>query len=343
MKFLDLVKVYIKSGNGGSGALSFRREKYIEKGGPDGGNGGNGGSVWAIPDKSLNTLIDFKYKQHQFAKNGKPGQGKKKTGETGQDIFLKVPLGTEILDENQQIILGEINSENDKLLLLPGGTGGLGNHNFKTSTNRAPRKFTSGGIGLEKTIYLRLKLIADLGLIGLPNAGKSTFLSITSNANPKIANYPFTTLIPKLGVISILNSNITIADIPGLTKDAHKGKGAGIRFLGHIEKCKVLLHLIDVSSNHLLTDYKTVLNELNEYNKELLNKPRITILNKVDLINENTLNKKIELLAQYEKTIYPISAINFTGINILLKNSVKKIVENKIEKEKTKNKWDPID
>ena len=197
MKFLDLVKVYIKSGNGGSGALSFRREKYIEKGGPDGGNGGNGGSVWAIPDKSLNTLIDFKYKQHQFAKNGKPGQGKKKTGETGQDIFLKVPLGTEILDEDQQIILGEINSENDKLLLLPGGTGGLGNHNFKTSTNRAPRKFTSGGIGLEKTIYLRLKLIADLGLIGLPNAGKSTFLSITSNAKSKNSKLSFHYFNPK--------------------------------------------------------------------------------------------------------------------------------------------------
>lgn len=346
MKFLDLVKVYIKSGNGGSGALSFRREKYIEKGGPDGGNGGRGGSVWGIPDVSLNTLIDFKYKQHHFAKNGKPGQGKKKTGESGDDIYLKLPLGTEILDEEQKVILGEINTTTDKVLIIPGGKGGLGNHNFKSSTNRAPRKFTSGEKGLEKTIYLRLKLIADIGMVGLPNAGKSTFLSTTSNAKPKIANYPFTTLIPKLGVISIYNEQIIIADIPGLIKDAHKGKGAGIRFLGHIEKCKVLIHLLDITSSKIVTDYKIVLNELSKYNKELLKKPRITVLNKVDLVDENTLNKKIKSLIEYEKKLHTISALNMAGLDYVIKDAFKKIYKNKFDDEKQnkiEKKWNPID
>ena len=346
MKFLDLVKVYIKSGNGGSGALSFRREKYIEKGGPDGGNGGRGGSVWGIPDVSLNTLIDFKYKQHHFAKNGKPGQGKKKTGESGDDIYLKLPLGTEILDEEQKVILGEINTTTDKVLIIPGGKGGLGNHNFKSSTNRAPRKFTSGEKGLEKTIYLRLKLIADIGMVGLPNAGKSTFLSTTSNAKPKIANYPFTTLIPKLGVISIYNEQIIIADIPGLIKDAHKGKGAGIRFLGHIEKCKVLIHLLDITSSTIVTDYKIVLNELCKYNKELLKKPRITVLNKVDLVDENTLNKKIKSLIEYEKKLHTISALNMAGLDYVIKDAFKKIYKNKFDDEKQnkiEKKWNPID
>ena len=346
MKFLDLVKVYIKSGNGGSGALSFRREKYIEKGGPDGGNGGRGGSVWGIPDVSLNTLIDFKYKQHHFAKNGKPGQGKKKTGESGDDIYLKLPLGTEILDEEQKVILGEINTTTDKVLIIPGGKGGLGNHNFKSSTNRAPRKFTSGEKGLEKTIYLRLKLIADIGMVGLPNAGKSTFLSTTSNAKPKIANYPFTTLIPKLGVISIYNEQIIIADIPGLIKDAHKGKGAGIRFLGHIEKCKVLIHVLDITSSKIVTDYKIVLNELSKYNKELLKKPRITVLNKVDLVDENTLNKKIKSLIEYEKKLHTISALNMAGLDYVIKDAFKKIYKNKFDDEKQnkiEKKWNPID
>ena len=346
MKFLDLVKVYIKSGNGGSGALSFRREKYIEKGGPDGGNGGRGGSVWGIPDVSLNTLIDFKYKQHHFAKNGKPGQGKKKTGESGDDIYLKLPLGTEILDEEQKVILGEINTTTDKVLIIPGGKGGLGNHNFKSSTNRAPRKFTSGEKGLEKTIYLRLKLIADIGMVGLPNAGKSTFLSTTSNAKPKIANYPFTTLIPKLGVISIYNEQIIIADIPGLIKDAHKGKGAGIRFLGHIEKCKVLIHVLDITSSKIVTDYKIVLNELYKYNSELLKKPRITVLNKVDLVDEDTLNKKIKSLVEYEKKLHTISALNMAGLDYVIKDAFKKIYKNKFDDEKQnkiEKKWNPID
>ena len=346
MKFLDLVKVYIRSGNGGSGALSFRREKYIEKGGPDGGNGGKGGSVWAIPDKSLNTLIDFKYKQHHFAKNGKPGQGQNKSGESGQDVFLKLPLGTEIFDENQTILLGEINKENDKILLLPGGNGGLGNHNFKSSTNRAPRKFTSGEKGLEKTIFLKLKLIADLGILGLPNAGKSTLLSKISQAKPRIANYPFTTLIPKLGVISISNTQITIADIPGLIKDAHKGKGVGIRFLGHIEKCKSLIHLIDVTSENIVNDYKIVLNELRKYKKDLLKKPRITILNKVDLINKENLNKKIKSLAVYERYIYFMSAINQEGLEKIVEEALNKIKSINLEEKnhnKLKKKWHPID
>ena len=346
MKFLDLVKVYIKSGKGGSGALSFRREKYIEKGGPDGGNGGKGGSVWAIPDKSLNTLIDFKYKQHHFAKNGKPGQGHNKSGESGQDIFLKLPLGTEILDENQTLLLGEINKENDKILLLPGGNGGFGNHNFKSSTNRAPRKFTPGEKGLEKTIFLKLKLIADLGILGLPNAGKSTLLSKISQAKPKISNYPFTTLIPKLGVISISNTHITIADIPGLIKDAHKGKGVGIRFLGHIEKCKSLIHLIDVTSDSIVNDYKIVLRELRKYKKELLKKPRITILNKVDLVNKKNLYKKIKSLAVYERNIYFISALNQEGLEKVVEDALNRIKSINLEEKnqnKLKKKWHPID
>ena len=327
MKFLDLVKVYIKSGNGGSGALSFRREKYIEKGGPDGGNGGRGGSVWGIPDVSLNTLIDFKYKQHHFAKNGKPGQGKKKTGESGDDIYLKLPLGTEILDEEQKVILGEINTTADKVLIIPGGNGGLGNHNFKSSTNRAPRKFTSGEKGLEKTIYLRLKLIADIGMLGLPNAGKSTFLSITSNAKPKIANYPFTTLIPNLGVVRKIDGNgCLFADIPGLISGAADGVGLGHDFLRHIQRTKILIHLIDAIAENPLHDFEIIEQELKKYGKGLLDKERIIVLNKMELVDDDYLKiitKKLEDLSK--KKVLVISSSLKKGLSSLLSEVWKRI------------------
>ena len=345
MKFLDLVKINIKSGSGGSGVLSFRREKFIEKGGPDGGDGGRGGSVWAIPDIALNTLIDFRYKQHQFAENGKPGQGKRKTGESGNDIFIKLPLGTEILSEEKDILIGEIKHPDDKVLLAAGGSGGLGNHHFKSSTNRAPRKFTKGEIGTEKIIWLRLKLIADIGMLGLPNAGKSTFLSVTSKAKPKIADYPFTTLIPKLGVVSAHNSHMILADIPGLIKGAHEGKGAGIQFLGHIERCKVLIHLLDITSTELVSDYHIVLNELMRYDEKLYNKPRITVLNKIDALSKESIKDKLKLIQQYEKEVYLISAANRVGLNEVLVTASRQVTIAKAGTNEHKTSemiWHPI-
>jgi len=346
MKFLDLVKIYIKSGSGGTGALSFRREKFIEKGGPDGGDGGRGGSVWAIPEKSLNTLIDFKYKKHHFAENGRPGQGQRKTGESGKDIYIKLPLGTEILDEEQNLLTGEIISLTDKVLLSSGGAGGLGNHHFKSPVNRAPRKFTKGEEGFERIIWLRLKLIADVGFLGLPNAGKSTLLSVISQAKPKIADYPFTTLTPKLGVVSIFNSQLVFADIPGLIVGAHEGKGAGIRFLGHIERCKALIHLLDCTSTKLEEDYHTVLNELRQYDKKLLKKPRITVLNKIDAIPKEKIEKKKQLLKKYENKIYLISALNKLGLDEVLMESSRQIKLKESDSDefsKTEKQWHPID
>ena len=346
MKFLDLVKIYIRSGSGGSGALSFRREKFIEKGGPDGGDGGRGGSIWAIPDTALNTLIDFRYKQHYYAENGKPGQGKRKTGESGRDICIKLPLGTEILDEKQEFLIGEIVRPDDKVRLAEGGSGGFGNHHFKSSTNRAPRKVTKGEKAIEKVVWLRLKLIADLGMLGLPNAGKSTFLSVTTKAKPKIANYPFTTLTPKLGVVSVKNTDIVVADIPGLIKGAHKGKGVGIRFLGHIERCKVLIHLLDATSNELSKDYHTVLTELKNYNEKLINRPRITVLNKIDALPKETVKDKLRSIKEFEPEVYPISALNKVGLNeVLLEASRQMNLDSKESNEnsETEKQWHPID
>ena len=249
MKFLDLTKVYVRSGSGGAGCVSFRREKYIEYGGPDGGDGGRGGDVVVEAVEGLNTLIDFRYQQHYFAKNGQHGMGKQRTGKDGDDIVLKVPVGTEVLDEDEKTVIADLTSVGDTFIVAKGGNGGFGNLHFKSSTNQAPRRANPGQPGVELTLWLRLKLIADVGLLGLPNAGKSTFLAATSNARPKIADYPFTTLHPNLGMVGVDEIELVVADIPGLIEGAHEGRGIGDRFLGHVERCGALLHLVDDDSH----------------------------------------------------------------------------------------------
>lgn len=285
MKFLDLAKVYIRSGSGGGGAVSFRREKFIEFGGPDGGDGGRGGDVWAEAVEGLNTLIDFRYQQHFFADNGQHGMGKNRTGHNGADIVLRVPVGTEILDEDEETVIADMTEVGQRVRLAKGGNGGFGNAYFKTSTNQAPRRANPGQEGVERTVWLRLKLIADVGLLGLPNAGKSTFLAATSNARPKVADYPFTTLHPNLGVVGVDGAEFVVADIPGLIEGASEGKGLGDLFLGHIERCAVLLHLVDGTSGTLLEDYRTIINEVEAYGAGLADKPRVTVLNKIDAMD----------------------------------------------------------
>ncbi len=300
MKFLDLAKVYIRSGAGGSGCVSFRREKYIEYGGPDGGDGGNGGFVWAEAVDGLNTLIDFRYQQHFFARNGQPGRGQQRTGASGDDIILRVPVGTEILDEDQETVIADLTEVGQRVLLAKGGNGGFGNLHFKSSTNQAPRRANPGQAGVERTIWLRLKLIADVGLLGLPNAGKSTFLAATSNARPKIADYPFTTLHPNLGVVGVDGVEFVVADIPGLIEGASEGRGLGDLFLGHVERCAVLLHLVDGTSGTLLDDYKTIVQEIGNYAEILAAKPRVTVLNKIDSLDEEErafLKEELEVVA----------------------------------------------
>ena len=298
MKFLDLAKVYIRSGAGGNGCASFRREKFMEYGGPDGGDGGCGGDVWVEAVDGLNTLIDFRYQQHFFAKNGQPGMGRQRTGKDGDDIILRVPVGTEVLDEDEETVLADLTELGQRVQLARGGNGGFGNLHFKTSTNQAPRRANSGQPGVERTIWLRLKLIADAGLLGLPNAGKSTFLAATSNARPKIADYPFTTLHPNLGVVGVDNVEFVIADIPGLIEGAHEGRGIGDRFLGHVERCAVLLHLVDGTSETVVEDYQTIIHELEAYGGDLAHKPRITVLNKIDALDIDQLAERRDALAK---------------------------------------------
>lgn len=286
MKFLDLAKVYIRSGGGGAGCISFRREKFIEYGGPDGGDGGNGGSVIAEAVDGLNTLIDFRYQQHFFAKSGQHGMGSQRTGKTGDDIILKVPVGTEILDEDQETVIADLTEVGQRVHIARGGNGGWGNLHFKSATNQAPRRANPGQEGIERTIWLRLKLIADVGLLGLPNAGKSTFLAATSNARPKIADYPFTTLVPNLGVVGVDDVEFVVADIPGLIEGASDGRGLGDLFLGHVERCAVLLHLIDGTSGDPVKDYETIQGELSKYGEGLADKPQVVVLNKMDTLDE---------------------------------------------------------
>ena len=288
MKFLDQVKIYIKAGNGGDGSPSFRREKYVEYGGPDGGDGGKGGSIILRAEENLNTLIDYRYQQHHKAQRGENGSGQNRTGKGGDDLILKVPLGTQVFEEDNKTLIFDFKKKGERFVTAIGGKGGLGNTRFKSSTNRAPRKFTKGTKGEEFTIWLQVKTIADIGIIGLPNAGKSSLLAAITNANPKIANYKFTTLNPNLGVASYDNREITIADIPGLVKGAHEGVGLGIQFLKHIERCKSLLHLIDITNLDLNESYNQVKNELKNYSSKLLEKKELVVLNKIDLIDENT-------------------------------------------------------
>jgi len=298
MKFLDQAKVYIRSGSGGPGCISFRREKFIEYGGPDGGDGGRGGDVWAEAVPGLNTLIDYRYQQHFKAQNGEHGMGKQRTGKDGADVVLKVPAGTEILDEDGETVIADLTGEGQRALLARGGNGGFGNLHFKSSTNQAPRRANPGQPAVERTIWLRLKLIADAGLVGLPNAGKSTFLAATTNARPKIADYPFTTLYPNLGVVSVDDAEFVLADIPGLIEGAHEGRGLGDQFLGHVERCAVLLHLVDATSADIPGDYRVILRELAAYGCGLDAKPRIVALNKVDALREGEAEDLAQLLRE---------------------------------------------
>jgi len=286
MKFLDLTKVYIRSGGGGAGCVSFRREKFIEYGGPDGGDGGCGGDVIVEAVEGLNTLIDFRYQQHFFAKSGQHGMGKGRTGADGDDIVMRVPVGTEILDEDEETLIADMTEVGQKVVLAKGGNGGWGNLHFKSATNQAPRRANPGQEGIERTIWLRLKLIADVGLLGLPNAGKSTFLAATSNARPKIADYPFTTLAPNLGVVGVDGAEFVVADIPGLIAGASEGRGLGDLFLGHVERCAALLHLVDGTSGDPVGDWQTVIDEIEAYGGHLSEKPRITALNKIDALDD---------------------------------------------------------
>ena len=294
MKFLDQAKIFIKAGKGGAGSASFRREKFIEFGGPDGGNGGAGGSIIFVSERNLNTLIDYRYTQHFKAENGFAGSKRNKTGASGKDLVLKIPVGTQIFEEDNNTLIYDFTKNKEKYLIASGGNGGLGNVNFKSSTNRAPRKKTDGKSGEEFWIWLQLQMIADIGIIGLPNAGKSSLLATLTRAKPKIANYPFTTLNPNLGVSYYDNREIILADIPGLVKGAHEGVGLGDRFLRHIERCKTLLHLIDLNEDNLIDNYQNIKKELSAYDKKLNKKKEIICFSKSDLIDKNKAREKID-------------------------------------------------
>ena len=315
MKFLDQVKIYIKAGNGGNGSPSFRREKFIEFGGPDGGDGGKGGSIILKSERNLNTLIDYRYQQHHKAERGGGGAGKNRTGRGGDNLILKVPIGTQVFEEDNKTLIYDFKNEKEEFVAANGGKGGLGNTRFKSSTNRAPRKFTKGTVGEEYVIWLQLKTIADIGIIGLPNAGKSSLLASITSATPKIANYKFTTLNPNLGVAVYDNKEITLADIPGLIEGAHTGIGLGIKFLKHIERCKTLIHLIDITEENIENLYKQVRNELGKYSKNLLKKDELIVFNKIDLIDKSKLNeKKNKFSKKIKKKVLTISTFDKVSI-----------------------------
>jgi len=315
MKFLDQVKIYIKAGNGGNGSPSFRREKFIEFGGPDGGDGGKGGSIILKSERNLNTLIDYRYQQHHKAERGGGGAGKNRTGRGGENLILKVPIGTQVFEEDNKTLIYDFKNEKEEFVAANGGKGGLGNTRFKSSTNRAPRKFTKGTVGEEYVIWLQLKTIADIGIIGLPNAGKSSLLASITSATPKIANYKFTTLNPNLGVAVYDDKEITLADIPGLIEGAHTGIGLGIKFLKHIERCKTLIHLIDITEENIENLYKQVRNELGKYSKNLLKKDELIVFNKIDLIDKSKLNeKKNKFSKKIKKKVLTISTFDKASI-----------------------------
>lgn len=344
MKFLDLAKVYIRSGGGGAGCVSFRREKFIEYGGPDGGDGGRGGDVWAEAVEGLNTLIDFRYQQHFFARSGQHGMGAQRTGAGGADAVLRVPVGTEILDEDEETVLADLVEPGQRVLLAKGGNGGFGNLHFKSSTNRAPRHANPGLPGVERTIWLRLKLIADAGLLGLPNAGKSTFLAAVSNARPKIADYPFTTLHPNLGVVGVDNHEFVMADIPGLIEGASEGRGLGDQFLGHVERCAVLLHLVDGTSDDVAADARTILTELEAYSPVLAAKPRISVLNKIDALDEDSrIAAQQALEAELGHPVMTMSGVAKIGVTEVLRKIWSRVEPERqaqIQREEPE-KWQP--
>ncbi|MCK8484182.1 GTPase ObgE [Aliiroseovarius sp. S2029] len=343
MKFLDLAKVYIRSGSGGGGCVSFRREKYIEYGGPDGGDGGRGGDVVVEVVDGLNTLIDFRYQQHFFAGNGHPGMGQQRTGADGDDIVLRVPVGTEILDEDQETVIADMTEVGQRFVLAKGGNGGFGNLHFTSSTNRAPRRANPGQEGVERTIWLRLKLIADVGLLGLPNAGKSTFLAATSNARPKIADYPFTTLHPNLGVVGVDGAEFVVADIPGLIEGASEGRGLGDLFLGHVERCSVLLHLVDGTSEDVVGDWQTIITEIEAYGDILGGKPRVTVLNKIDALDDEEREEKRKTLQAVAGPVMLMSGVAHEGTTEVLRALRKEISDDRIRQkpQEEKQTWQP--
>ena len=319
MKFLDEAKIFIQSGDGGPGSLSFRREKYIEYGGPNGGDGGKGGSVYVMAVPNLNTLIDYRYQQHFKAQQGHHGMGSDRRGANGEDIIMKVPVGTQIFAEDKETLIADLVTVGQTILLAKGGDGGFGNAHYKTSTNQAPRRSDPGWPGEEFWVWLRLKLIADAGLIGLPNAGKSTFLSVVTRAKPKIADYPFTTLHPQLGVVYCYDREFVLADLPGLIENAHQGTGLGHRFLGHVERCGVLLHLIDGTEEDVGKSYKVIREELKLYHPSLPLKPEVVALNKCDALSEEEIKEKVSILEKLSNAkVHVISAATREGLQSVL-------------------------
>lgn len=346
MKFLDQAKIHIRSGNGGAGCVSFRREKFIEFGGPDGGDGGRGGDVIAECVEGLNTLIDYRFQQHFKAKTGMHGMGKNRSGANGADMILKVPVGTQIFEEDEETLIADMMEVGQRVVLAKGGNGGFGNAYFKSSTNQAPRRANPGLEGEEKTIVLRLKLIADAGLVGLPNAGKSTFLAAVSAAKPKIADYPFTTLTPGLGVVSVDTRTFVLADIPGLIEGAHEGAGLGDRFLGHLERCRILIHLIDGTSEDVAEAYHVIRGEIEAYGAGLEEKPEILCLNKADALTPEEREEKVEILREESGgDVFVISGVSGEGIQGVLRLAADEIgarrAEERAEEAEQDEGWQP--
>ena len=347
MKFLDQAKIFVRSGDGGAGAVSFLREKFVEFGGPNGGNGGRGGDVVVECVDGLNTLIDYRYQQHYKAKTGTHGMGKNRTGADGADVVLRVPVGTQVFEDDNETLIADMTEVGQRMVLLSGGNGGFGNAHFKTSSNQAPRHANPGQPGTEKWIWLRLKLIADAGLVGLPNAGKSTFLAAVSAATPKIADYPFTTLHPNLGVVSIGERDFVLADIPGLIEGASEGAGLGDRFLGHVERCGVLIHLIDGTQDDIKGAYKTIRNELAAYNEQLAEKPELVVLNKIDAIDPDELKEKLKVLKKVSKTdVLAVSGVTGQGVDQVLYGvlgvlDAEKAAKAEAERRKIEPNWVP--
>lgn len=345
MKFLDSTRIHIRSGNGGAGCVSFHREKYVSLGGPDGGNGGKGGSVWAQVVNGLNTLIDYRFQQHFKGDTGIHGMGRNRNGANGDDIILKVPEGTQIYEEDNETLIADLTTEGQRFLLAKGGNGGFGNAHFKSSTNQAPRHANPGQIGIEKTIWFRLKLIADAGLLGLPNAGKSTFLASCSAAKPKIAAYPFTTLHPNLGVARIDSREFVIADIPGLIEGAHLGVGIGDKFLGHVERTRILLHLVSATEEDVALAYRTVRREVESYGHGLIDKPELVALSKCDTLTKDARSKLVAALeAESGKPVIELSSVSREGVEDTLRQMAEQIARSRSDEEEPVQdpQWTPI-